>query len=145
MQYILARWSHISSPYVTSLLSAESSSDWACNSFGVREFFVTPYYRMWPIGLKSVVVYLALLKITLMYCVHMYCYVQMNVIYSMCMCLNMWKWCTLADYIHDSYWFHYIQQIVHSSQLVHPNSNIYNHNIPLLLSKILINKRNVLK
>ena len=38
-----------------------------------------------------------------------YYYAQMNVIYSMCPCLNMWKWCTLADCIHDSYWLYYIQ------------------------------------
>ena len=44
-------------------------------------------------------------------CMYIYYYVQMNGIYSICECLNVGKWCTLADHIHDS--------------LV-----IYNYNIP---------------
>ena len=61
------------------------------------------------------VVYLALYNITLMHdFMLIYFYVQMNVIYSMCMYLNM-KFCTLVDYIHDSHWLYYIQKIVCTS------------------------------
>ena len=52
----------------------------------------------------ATVVYLVLLKITLVYCcMQIYCHVQIIAIYSKCVCLYKGV-CTLADYIHDASW-----------------------------------------
>ena len=58
----------------------------------------------------NVVVYLALMKITLTCaCTHIYCYVLCSIYMSvsmyimyMCMCTYIQWWCTLVDYMHDA-------------------------------------------
>ena len=58
---------------------------------------------------KGSVVFLALLKITLMYAyLHIYYYVPMTAIYIKSMCLYMQMWCTVADYVHDANWLYYL-------------------------------------
>ena len=54
--------------------------------------------------------YLALSKITLVdaYVCVFYCCACMRVYITICVCLYIQWWCTLADYIHDAYWLYYL-------------------------------------